>query len=134
MKPLEYIKKLMSEQGVEGDPKKHIVLLRWNKIITRVGAYEMSISTPPRPLKPGLLVYAATKVDSPGLTQVEVVDDRGDSLWVKSIDVDVHFSVPFDCVHFTAIPLVPTVIHKEELWKYIGKEAVAKLKDHVKPM
>jgi hypothetical protein len=122
---LKHIKSLMCEQGVKGDPKKHLVLSRWCQILDKSGIYEVKLEPPSRPLKCGTLIYAIGRSDSPELVPVQVLEDWCDRVWVKGTDVDVEYWVHFDDVHFTSIPLNPKVIHKSELWKYIGKQAAA---------
>lgn len=117
------IAELMEQQGISGDPKKHVVLFGWNRVADVEGNYQVEIKPPPRPMKVGSMIWVITQSDSANLTRAKVLEDRGDTLWVQHPERDVQFAVPFEDARFTAIPLNPLVIHRHELWKFIGRRA-----------
>ena len=117
----EYIRDLMKQQGVSGNPSKHLVLWGWDKIIARWSVYQIEAELP-RPVPIGATIWIMEDPNSPELTPVKVMEDYKHSLWVTPYDRDVEFRVAVEDAKPTSIPLRPKVIHRRDLEQYVGQE------------
>lgn len=117
------IKRHMEDQGLDGDPSKHLVIWGYNKIADRNTTYEVDISLD-RPLSRGAYVWARCG-PGPELTPVRVYEDSGSGpVWCWNPEGTARFKVPWSEVKPCPIPLRPKAIHKRELKLYIGRAGV----------
>lgn len=115
----EFVRKVMQEQGVPGQVRKHVVLHGWNKVTDTFATYTVDV-TAKRPLKPGNHVWIL-KGEGPDLMPVIVIEDVGRGLWCQSLERDVKFMVANDEIHWTSIPLRPKAVPRRDLHLYLGR-------------
>lgn len=123
---LDFIQQIMDRQQLKGDPRRHVVLHGWNKIIDWDRDYELTFpDLPPPPFLVGREVWVMARSDSPDLVRASVIEDGPDGPFVKPENGASSFLVTRDDVKQTPIPLRPFAIRRSALKDYIGEALFA---------
>lgn len=115
---LAFIRLVMEKQKLKGNPRRHVVLLGWNRIMEWDRDFQVNVGYAEP--DPGASVWVAERIDSPELTLVLVLEHRDEGFWVKPHDRDVQFLVARDDVKMTPIPFAPFALHRRDLEAFLG--------------
>lgn len=124
---LDFIAEVMRKQGLKSNPRRYVVLAKYDRIIDWDRDYTLQFPMiPPHPgVTPGTRYWVAESADT-GLIEVEVLSDQLDGLWVRptaqSNGRSVEFLVHRDELRQSPIPYRELAIRRSQLKFYIGEE------------
>lgn len=120
------VQQLMAAQGVRGDPRNYAVLVGFDTIVDVTGSYKV-LSKLPDWLNFGDVVYYK---EGDNLKQVTIrmvrttgnADKPPETEYIEVTDGNSVWPVTREEIVPLGIPSKPTLIHKRDLWQYVGAD------------